>query len=162
MAKKAKTAKKVVKKAAKKVAAKKQVKKSSGSKMSSVVHFEMPYTDAKRVAKFYSQAFGWNMNILGSEMGAYVLAGTSEADKKGHPKEKGRINGGFFPKSPNAETPNLVLATDNLKNAVRRLEKAGGKALGEPMNIPGYGTYISFTDTEGNRVALMQPSNEWM
>jgi hypothetical protein len=147
---------KAVKKAAK-PAPKKQVKKTAASKMNPVVHFEMPYQDAKRVAKFYTQAFGWQMSLLGEQMGNYVLASTSEADKKGHPKEKGKINGGFFPKSPNADTPNLVLATDNLKNAMKRVEKAGGKLIGEPMEIPGYGRYISFTDTEGNRAALMEP-----
>jgi hypothetical protein len=29
--------------------------------------------------------------------------------------------------------------------------------LGEPMEIPGVGRYVSFTDTEGNRVSLLQP-----
>jgi predicted enzyme related to lactoylglutathione lyase len=35
--------------------------------------------------------------------------------------------------------------------------QAKGKVLGEPMDIPGVGTYISFIDTEGNRVSLLQP-----
>jgi len=30
--------------------------------------------------------------------------------------------------------------------------------LGEPMEIPGVGQYVSFMDTEGNRVSLLQPS----
>ena len=29
--------------------------------------------------------------------------------------------------------------------------------LGEPMEIPGVGAYVSFTDTEGNRVSMLQP-----
>lgn len=29
--------------------------------------------------------------------------------------------------------------------------------LGEPMDIPGVGQYVSFTDTEGNRVSMLQP-----
>jgi hypothetical protein len=35
--------------------------------------------------------------------------------------------------------------------------RAGGMVLGEPMDIPGVGAYVSFTDTEGNRVSLLQP-----
>ena len=31
--------------------------------------------------------------------------------------------------------------------------------LFEPVEIPGIGRYVSFTDTEGNRVSLLQPSN---
>jgi len=29
--------------------------------------------------------------------------------------------------------------------------------LGEPMDIPGVGRYVSFTDTEGNRVSMLKP-----
>ena len=34
---------------------------------------------------------------------------------------------------------------------------ASGKVLGDPMEIPGMGQYVSFTDTEGNRVGILQP-----
>lgn len=33
---------------------------------------------------------------------------------------------------------------------------AGGTVLGEPIEIPGIGHYVSFTDTENNRVSLLQ------
>jgi predicted enzyme related to lactoylglutathione lyase len=36
--------------------------------------------------------------------------------------------------------------------------EAGGEVLGEPMEIPGHGLYVSFFDTEGNRVSMMQPT----
>jgi predicted enzyme related to lactoylglutathione lyase len=29
--------------------------------------------------------------------------------------------------------------------------------LGEPVEIPGIGQYVAFTDTEGNRVSMLQP-----
>ena len=37
--------------------------------MNSVVHFEMPYDDPKRVARFYAAAFGWQTQQLDEEMG---------------------------------------------------------------------------------------------
>jgi uncharacterized protein len=40
---------------------------------------------------------------------------------------------------------------------MKKVTKAGGKALGEPMEIPGVGQYASFIDTEGNRVSMLQP-----
>ena len=43
--------------------------------------------------------------------------------------------------------------------AMRGVTDAGGTVLGEPVEIPGIGQYVSFTDTEGNRVSLLQPSN---
>ncbi len=83
--------------------------------MNPVVHFEMPYNDQVRVAKFYEQAFGWLTQALGEEMGEYVLATTTE-----------------------------------------KVRRAGGTVVGEPTDIPGVGKYVSFVDTEGNRVSMFQ------
>ena len=126
--------------------------------MNPVVHFEMPYEDRKRMAKFYESAFGWQTQLLAEDMGNYVLATTTETDEKG-PKTPGAINGGFFPKQPDwpAQHPSIVIAVEDIKDAVRRVTDAGGNVLGEPMEIPGVGHYVSFTDTEGNRVSMLQP-----
>jgi hypothetical protein len=59
------------------------------SKMSSVVHFEMPYDDRERMAKFYQDAFGWQTRMLGEEMGNYVLATTTES-KEAVPRDQVR------------------------------------------------------------------------
>ena len=72
--------------------------------MNPVVHFEMPYENSERLVKFYAQAFGWQMNKLGKEMGDYVTAATTETDKNGMVKRPGAINGGFFPKKPDARS----------------------------------------------------------
>jgi predicted enzyme related to lactoylglutathione lyase len=69
------------------------------SKMDSVVHFEMPYDDRERMAKFYRAAFGWQTRMLGEEVGNYVIATTTETDESG-PKKPGAINGGFFARKP--------------------------------------------------------------
>jgi len=37
------------------------------------------------------------------------------------------------------------------------VRRAGGNVLGEPMQIPGIGQYVSFVDTEGNRVSMLRP-----
>jgi predicted enzyme related to lactoylglutathione lyase len=126
--------------------------------MNSVVHFEMPYDNRERVAKFYESAFGWQTQMLGENMGNYVLATTTETDENG-PKNPGAINGGFFPKKPDwpAQYPSIVIAVGDIKESVKKVTDAGGKVLGEPMEIPGVGQYVSFTDTEGNRVSMLQP-----
>ncbi len=131
------------------------------SKMNPVVHFEMPYENPERLAKFYTRAFGWQMQKLGQEMGDYVLAATTETDENRMVKRPGAINGGFFPKKPDwpAQFPSVVIAVDDIQKAMKRVSEAGGKVLGEPMEIPGIGQYVSFTDTEGNRVSMLQPMN---
>lgn len=126
-----------------------------------VVHFEMPVENRPRMMHFYSTAFGWQMQQLGEEMNNYVLATTAaNVDKKGRPKKTGIINGGFFTKSNDmpAQYPSVVIAVNNLKKSMNRILKSGGRVIGEPMEIPGYGMYVSFYDTEGNRVSLMAPS----
>ena len=127
--------------------------------MNPVVHFEMPYEAADRIARFYKAAFGWKMKMMGEQMGNYVLATTTETAADGRPKKGGTINGGFFAKKPDwpDQHPSVVIAVDDLVNAMNKVTQAGGRVLGEPMDIPGVGGYVSFTDTEGNRVSLLQP-----
>ena len=129
------------------------------TKMNPVVHFEMPAEDRKRMADFYTKVFGWKTQMLGPEMGNYVLATTTEVGKNGRPKNPGAINGGFFPKSEDkpVQYPSVVIAVEDIKKRMREVEKAGGKVLGQPMEIPGVGKYVSFMDTEGNRFSILQP-----
>ena len=130
------------------------------TKMNPVVHFEMPADDRKRMADFYTNVFGWKTQMLGPETGDYVLATTTEVGKNGRPKKPGAINGGFFPKSDDkpAQYPSVVIAVENIREHMKKVEKAGGKVLGEPWDILGVGLYVSFFDTEGNRVSMLQPS----
>ncbi len=124
-----------------------------------VIHFEMPYSDRKRMAVFYERAFGWEMNELGEEMGHYVLATTTES-KNGCATAPGTINGGFYPNKPDwpAQHPSVVIAVEDIEAAMKSVTGAGGKVLGEPMEIPGIGRYVAFLDTEGNRSSVLQPA----
>ncbi|MGA2551554.1 MAG: VOC family protein [Burkholderiaceae bacterium] len=126
--------------------------------MDPVVHFEMPFLDRERMARFYQSAFGWQVQMLGEEMGNYVLATTalSDARRDGY---AGAINGGFYPKKPDwpAQYPSIVIAVEDIAASMKKVNQAGGEVLGEPMPIPGVGLYVSFFDTEGNRSSLLQP-----
>src|SRR5262249_15935007 len=118
------------------------------------------YADRSRLANFYTKAFGWRTQMLGEDMGNYVLATTTEVDENGDPKRPGAINGGFFPKTNDrpAQYPSVVIALDDIKESMKKVVDGGGKVLGEPMEIPGVGRYVSFFDPEGNRVSMLQPS----
>ena len=131
--------------------------------MNPVVHFEMPATDRARMSKFYTGVFGWQAKQLGPEMGNYVTVQTTEAGANGFPKEPGRINGGFFDRTKANQSPSVVIAVDNIRDAMKKVAAAGGKVLGgqkpgEPDEIPGVGLYSAFIDTEGNRVGMLQPA----
>lgn len=129
--------------------------------MNPVVHFEMPAEDRKRLSKFYSTVFGWRMQEMGPEMGNYVVAQTTETDDDNMVKTPGAINGGFFAKSgdqPNI--PSVVIDVQDMKAHMKRVTDAGGKIIGEPQDIPGVGTWVVFTDSEGNRVSMIQSSKK--
>jgi len=130
-----------------------------GMKMNPVVHFEMPAEDRKRMTDFYTRVFGWQAQQMGPEMGNYVVVTTTESDDKG-PKKPGSINGGFFEKTNDEMThyPSVVIAVEDIKDHMKKIQNAGGKVLGDPVEIPEIGLYVSFVDTEGNRVSLLQPS----
>ena len=127
-------------------------------KMNPVVHFEMPADDRKRMADFYTKAFGWKAELLGPEMNDYVVVTTTETGENG-PTKPGAINGGFFPKKPDwpAQYPSVVISVDDIRESMKIVTEAGGEVLGDPMEIPGIAQYVAFRDTEGNRVSMLQP-----
>lgn len=122
-----------------------------------VVHFEMPYEDAGRVSKFYEQAFGWGMNNAGADMGNYIVAYTAETDENHMVKNPGAINGGFYQKSASSNPyPSFVISVDDINKAMEDIEKAGGKIVSQPQEIPGVGLWAVFLDSEGNKVSILQ------
>jgi uncharacterized protein len=137
-------------------------------KMNPVVHFEMGYNDQARMIKFYETVFGWKTQAMGSEMGNYVVAQTTETDENRMVQTKGAINGGFYKKTDNplSQAPSVVVSVDDIHAAIKAVEAAGGKNLGgmdskgdhtlEPQMIPGVGLWISVMDTEDNRFSLLQ------
>jgi len=125
--------------------------------MDPVVHFEMPAVDRKRMVRFYENVFGWQTQQLGPEMGDFVLVTTTESDEH-IPKKPGTINGGFYQKTGDiAQTTTVTIQVDNIREHMKKIEAAGGKLSGEPMEIPDVGLFVSFFDTEGNRVNMLQP-----
>ncbi len=138
-------------------------------KQNPVVHFEMGYNDEQRMVDFYTAVFGWKAQFLGPEMGNYVVVQTTETDEQGMIKIPGNINGGLYQKTENplSHPPSVVIAVDDIRESIKKVEAGGGKILGsmdaagnhtlEPQEIPGVGLWISFQDTEGNRVSMLQP-----
>jgi predicted enzyme related to lactoylglutathione lyase len=120
-----------------------------------IVHFEIEATDQQRAKNFYAQAFGWEMQQMGEDMGNYVVVVT------GDPKEPGGINGGIF-RSPTGAQKELnafscVVGVDNVDQAMAKVKSAGGELLGDKMDVPTIGTFIRCKDTEGNIFTMLQP-----
>ncbi len=125
--------------------------------MNPVVHFEMSAEDSKRMAEFYASVFGWKPKFFGEEMGNYVTVSTAETDENGMVKTPGAINGGFYSRRDASDHPSVVISVDNISESIKKVNNAGGIVINEPVDIPGIGLYVSFIDTEGNRVTMLQP-----
>lgn len=127
-------------------------------KMNSVVHFEMPSKDNVRVKKFYEEAFGWQMQQMGEDFGNYLLATTTPTDEKTQrPTQPGAINGGFFEYGDYGKVPHLVISVDDINAHIEIVKKAGGKIIGDILDIPKVGKFVMIHDSEGNRVGMLQP-----
>lgn len=128
-------------------------------KMNPVVHFELPANDQKKLAEFYSKAFGWNIQRLGADMGDYVVVQTAATDDKGMIRAPGSINGGIYKKAPDMPNPapSVVIAVDDINAHMKIVKEAGGTMLSEPMDIPGVGKYAPFKDPDGNMLSMLQP-----
>jgi predicted enzyme related to lactoylglutathione lyase len=127
--------------------------------MDPVVHFELPYDNRERIMKFYREAFAWELQPFGEEMGNYVLATTSKQTDPNPQGKAGAIDGGFYERKADwpAQHPSVVIAVKDIRASMKKVGAAGGEVLGEPMPIPGVGDYVSFYDTERNRLSLLQP-----
>jgi uncharacterized protein len=121
-----------------------------------IVHFEIEAVDRERAKKFYSQAFGWQMQQMGPELGDYVVVIT------GDPSEPGGINGGLMvpppPMSKELNAFSCVVDVADIEEAVKNVRAAGGEVLIEKMDIPGIGIYARCKDTEGNYFTMLQPA----
>ena len=128
--------------------------------MNPVIHFEMPAENKQRMSDFYTKAFGWQTQLLGEEMNGYVLVTTTKSDETGRSIAPGAINGGFYQKTedPLTHGTSVVISVENIQDHMKKVTDAGGKIIGEPMMLPGVGMWLSFYDTEDNRVSMLQPS----
>jgi predicted enzyme related to lactoylglutathione lyase len=121
----------------------------------SVVHFEIPADDFERAQKFYTDAFGWNLQHM-PEL-EYTMVMTTESDEQGMPKTPGSINGGMGKRqSPTSEHPTVTIGVEDIAKAFELISAAGGSPLGEKMAVAEMGWAAYFTDSEGNVVGLWQ------
>lgn len=126
--------------------------------MDSIVHFEIPADDPKRAGEFYSRAFGWQVMPM-PEMN-YTMVSTAPSDQNGMPTKPGMINGGMPKRGGPVEHIVVTIHVQSIDDAITRIEKLGGKRLGDKMSIGDMGWTAYFKDTEGNVVGLWQPSGQ--
>ncbi len=114
------------------------------------VHFDITAQNPERAVKFYGDAFGWKFQKWDAGGQPYWLVTTGEDPEPG-------INGGLSQRSSGGAAATLnTIGVHSIDEAVSMVVECGGKITTPKGPIPGVGWYAEFTDTEGNKLGLMQ------
>jgi len=124
--------------------------------MTKVVHFEVPYEEAKRAKDFYQKVFGWKINDVPMKDVEYQMINTGPTGEDGMVKEKGFINGGLTPRNEMAKGPVIVMGVEDIHEKLKEVEESGGKTVMDPVPVGEMGFYAYFKDTEDNVIGIWQ------
>lgn len=111
-----------------------------------VVHFEIHAKNTSKAKEFYSQLFGWTVNV--DPAMNYGLV---------HTGGQGGIDGGISDHGAQQGTPPFVtfyVQVDDLDASLAQAESLGAKTVMGPMPIPGHGAMAMFQDPDGNFIGL--------
>jgi predicted enzyme related to lactoylglutathione lyase len=116
--------------------------------MPRVVHFEIPADDPDKVAKFYTDVFGWQIQKVEGPM-EYWLVYTGEEGSPG-------INGGIYRRSPEWGAYVNTLDVSSIDESIAAVVAAGGSIVTPKTAMTGLGWLAYFRDPEGNLFGMMQ------
>ncbi|UCG45578.1 MAG: VOC family protein [Candidatus Bathyarchaeota archaeon] len=119
-----------------------------------IVHFEIPADDVKKLRKFYSELFGWKIEKMPGFM-EYWNVETVPVDDKGEPVRPG-VNGGMMKKQNPEHKPVYYISVESVDDYSKKIEKLGGKVTVPKTEIPGTGWWAFALDPEGNLFGLFE------
>jgi len=122
-----------------------------------VSRFEIPARDPERVARFYREVFGWEIEALPWDGPAYFRVRAAVADPGAEPREG--IDGGVTEAAAGEpEHPLLVvhIAGATVEECLARIVAAGGAVDLPAAAVGTMGRFARFRDPEGNRLGLWQ------
>jgi predicted enzyme related to lactoylglutathione lyase len=104
-----------------------------------VVHFEIMGKDEKKLEKFYSEAFGWELHPA---MEGYSMV---------HAGDGAGIGGGIG--KDDRPAVRFYIDVEDVEAALAKVEKLGGKVVVPVQKTPQV-TFARFADPEGNVIGL--------
>jgi len=110
-----------------------------------VVHVEIPTKDPQASAKFFTDAFGWELQHL-TEPVPYTTGRT------------GNIGVGLPQMGDNLHPGQVVIyiESEDIEADLKKVESLGGKTIMPKDEVPGMGWLAMFTDPDGNTLAFWQ------
>jgi predicted enzyme related to lactoylglutathione lyase len=120
-----------------------------------IVHFEIPAKDAKKLMKFYADLFGWKMEKV--QWMDYWLVETVPVNKQGQPIRQG-VNGGLCQKEKeNADMTQMnYINVESVDEYIEKIRALGGKIIVPKQEIPDTGWTAIAVDPDGNYFGLFQ------
>ena len=115
-----------------------------------VVHFEIGGPDGPALRQFYTDLFGWDVQVQGPEMGNYGVVMWTE----------GGIGGGIMETTEEMDMPvrnyvTFYIEVDDLQAALDRISENGGSTIMPPTEIaPEVGSVAMFMDPAHNAIGL--------
>ena len=128
-------------------------------KIPTIVHFEFPADDVERARKFYSNLFGWKIEMIevkkdGASMDYWIIS-TSRESKESSEKSS-HLEGGLI-KRQHPQQPNLnYISVTSIEEYSNKVKELGGKVVLPKTEITGYGFFAVCIDTENNAFALWE------
>jgi uncharacterized protein len=107
-----------------------------------VVHFEIGTRHSENAKRFYSALFGWDIQSHGP---ANMIDTASSEGIQGNISQ------------PEQEPKNYVtvyVQVADIDQALKKVEKLGGKVLVPTSDVPGMGQFAWFADLDGNALGL--------
>ncbi len=111
------------------------------------VHMEISANQPDVSSKFYSQLFGWKIDV-DPRFNYYQFSDTG-------------VNGAFVQTDGQTYQPGQIIpyiGTDDIDATLKQVESLGGKTLLGKTEIPGVGWFAFFADPAGNRIGLFATS----
>lgn len=116
--------------------------------MNRVTHFEIPAADPEKVAKFYTDVFGWTFTKWDGPM-EYWMVTTGDASQPG-------INGGLMRREDPDQPVTNVVDVPSVDECLDKIAASGGEVVVPKMAVPGVGWIAYFKDPDGNISGIME------
>src|SRR5688500_16506554 len=115
-----------------------------------VTWFQISGQDGKKLQSFYKKVFAWSMSPA---PGQTAMAMVEPAT--------GGIAGGVGPSPDGKNGVSVFVTVDDLAAHLKKIEKAGGKVVQQPTDLPSnMGAIAGFLDPAGNFVGLWKAPAE--
>jgi uncharacterized protein len=124
-----------------------------GSAQGSFIWYELMTPDPVGAKAFYDSVVGWNIGEAAPEFNGYRMIGRTD----------GGMAGGVLPLTDEMQQHGTrptwlgYICVDDVDASVSAIEKAGGKALMPPFDIPNIGRIAMVADPQGAPFYVMKP-----